>query len=180
VPAALVTAVERGRLFVAATRAEIDAQPEARSDDEIAVEVGQTVLGAIASRAGRRAIRFDVADGVVSLYGHVPAQRVARRIEALVRAVPGVLAVHAHLDDDESLEYRVAHTLATDPLTRQANLQVSSRFGHVHLSGRARSFSTADRAAELAASVPGVAGTSTAIHAETSEDGASPSQPLHA
>jgi osmotically-inducible protein OsmY len=166
VPAALVAAVARGQLFVAATRAEIDRYPEPRPDRDIAAEVGQALWRAIASRAGRLAVRFSVANGVVGLYGHVPAQRTAQRIEELVRTVPGVLAVHAQLDDDESLTYRVARTLADDPLTRRAGLQVSSRFGHVHLSGQARSFAAAERAVELASSLPGVAGTSSAIRAE--------------
>src|SRR6202166_180692 len=121
------------------------------------------------------AIKVDTVIGRVTLYGKAYSAEEKAKAESIARQVKGVEDVRnllvvapehekaMRLSDDD-LKLRVEQALQADPSLKSSNIAVESvNHGVVLLNGTAKTLSAHLRAAEVAASVPGVRGITSEI-----------------
>lgn len=154
VPTERVQVAEAERIIADLDRAELDALPEYRSDEEIALDVfGALWDDEVTRRINVRHLQIDVKDGVVTIRGHVASSFHRARVAAAVRQVRGALDDQIDVIADDELEIAVAQALAQDPRTRQARILTRASHGVVHLWGEVSAV-----VSEVAKKVPGVRG----------------------
>ncbi|HEY8491464.1 MAG TPA: BON domain-containing protein [Dehalococcoidia bacterium] len=144
------------RVTLRAAPADLASTPVFRTDGELEEAVRAAVYGSGLPYEERAGVRLAVADGRVRLWGNCRTAPGRRRIEAAVRAVPGVLDVANEVIDDPELEIAVAQALAREEAARDAHVVVRSRLGHVRLRGEAPNEEAARAAVRAAGGVPGV------------------------
>jgi hypothetical protein len=174
VPAAWAAKVTPATVHLAVDRAQVHSLPEYRPDHELTAAVLtalrahprlRRVLRGIISFAPpfshpRRewAIRVRVAQGIVTLEGHVPAHGFGHMAAQIAGRIPGVRQVRDWLVADDDLQVAVAVALGRDPRTRAVQPRVRVDSGRVTLIGRAPDEPTRAAAGAVAAAVPGVRG----------------------
>jgi hypothetical protein len=174
VPVGWAAEVTPATVRLAVDRAQVNILPEYRPDRELTEAVlaalrvyprFRRVLWDVISFAPplshpRRewAIHVRVAQGVVTLEGHVPAQGFGNMAAHIASHVPGVRAVRDRLVADDDLQVAVAVALGRDPRTRAIQPRVRVDSGRVTLIGQAPDAPTRADAGTVAAEVPGVRG----------------------
>ena len=123
-------------------------------DHELAEAVERALWDEPILRGGHSAIEVEVAQGAVTLRGHVLSVTAKAQACEIARHVPGVRKISDHLVADEQLEIDVAQALARDPRTRSDNIRVYVHQGAVDLHGPVARDETCAAAAEVAARVP--------------------------
>jgi osmotically-inducible protein OsmY len=155
---AWVDAVTADLVVLRASRAELLSQPELRSDEEILADVRARLEDDDPIRAlGLRHAAIAVANGRVTLSGHVRSRLMARRMVDLARGVRGVVAVDDRLVADDELEVAVAAAIGRSPLNRTSRLRIRAEFGRVSVGGVFPSRQAREEALRIAATIPGVA-----------------------
>lgn len=105
-------------------------------------------------------------DGNVALNGHVRSD-VHRGLAArLVSEVNGVRSVQNNLVSDAKMRSRVAGALAKDPGLAKLMFNIESNLGEIRVGGNVTDTAILDHVRELALSVDGVVGVTTAATAE--------------
>jgi osmotically-inducible protein OsmY len=148
-------ATDARRVTLDATRAEVVGCPPLRSDAALQADV-RAALRAAVSKVHLARLQASVHDGVVDMTGHAASRRARLQAISCAWEVPGVLGVHDHVIDDDTLTLAVAQALADAPETREAQLLVTSQLGVVWLSGTLPTQATKERATALAGAVVGV------------------------
>ncbi len=105
-----------------------------------------------------RHISVDVQRGRVTLTGHLSKENNRRRIEHIVRQVPGVTEIENCLVPDYDLTIRVAQALYRDERTRPYILPVGASHGWVRVDGEVPSRELQRIVEEVAAQTPQVRG----------------------
>jgi osmotically-inducible protein OsmY len=156
VPAEMVTAVEAGSLLTDLASG-ADALMPYRPDRDLAVLARWAIerLGTL-GRFDGLSTRVSATDGVVILDGHVTSRLRAAQIEAVVLTVPGVLGVENRLVSDDELTIALARELRGNARTRDHLIRAAAHRGVITLEGRTPDAKTAETAAQIAASMPGV------------------------
>jgi len=104
VPLDWVREIEGDAVVLDVPRSALNALPEYRSDDEIYSDVLQALWDAEDLKPAELAfVEVHVRDGVVDLRGHTLTEQSRRRIEEIVRGVPGVLGVRDEVQTIEEL-----------------------------------------------------------------------------
>jgi osmotically-inducible protein OsmY/sporulation protein YlmC with PRC-barrel domain len=103
-------------------------------------------------------ISVAVDNGQVCISGHVSKEYNNQRIEEIIWAVPGVVAVHNHVVIDHDLSNHVALALGYDERTRPFVLSVSCYHGWVEVGGTVPTRELQHTAEATAASVTDVRG----------------------
>ncbi len=159
VPVEWVARFYPDHLELSVSRAELDRLPQYRTDEALR----EAVHAALWQDDGIRievleqdALIIQVQDGIVTLRGHVRSRAQRRRMEALIRHIPGVLGVEDHSVADDELEIAVASALAQDSRTRGQLIRVRARSGYVSLLGDVPDADVRTAAEEVAGRVPGV------------------------
>lgn len=147
------------RLELSVPRSELDQLPPYRDDEELREAVEQALWRDDSIRIEvleQDALILQVHDGIVTLSGYIRSRAQHRRMEALIRQVPGVLEIEDQTIADDELEIAVAAALAQDNRTRGQLIRVRARLGYVNLLGDVPDAAVRDAAEEVAARVPGV------------------------
>src|SRR5579859_3471983 len=130
---------------------------EQRQDIDIQADAERAILSLDTANSTGIKVKVGVAQGQVTLTGHLRSEMIAAGIERAVRAVNGVDSVVSHLVNDSSLVRRLATALASDARTQPIppGYQVQSAFGRVLVVGV---FDNEARLAigQVCSSVPGV------------------------
>jgi osmotically-inducible protein OsmY len=174
VPVGWAVEVTPATVRLAVDRAQVRTLPEYRPDHELTAAILaalrahprlRRVLRGIISFApalshprGEWAIRVRVAQGIVTLEGHVPAHGFGHMAAQIARRITGVRQVRDRLVADDDLQVAVAVALGRDPRTRAVQPRVRVDRGRVTLIGRASDAPTRAAAGAVAAAVPGVRG----------------------
>jgi osmotically-inducible protein OsmY len=129
-----------------------------RSNEDIHQDVIRAVWDIPTVRTTNPPLAFDVTERVVTITGVVRSRTISQQIHATAAAVEGVTEVHTSVENDASIELALAHCLSTDEELRRwaPRIWVSAYHGDVRLEGRISDSAVAERATELAATVPGV------------------------
>ena len=108
VPADWVETVERDRIRLRASKAQLDSLPEYRPDDEITRDVLDSLwYESGLTPADVQFVDVHTRDGVVELTGHTDTEATRKAIEEVVRGVRGVIEVRNYLDTFEALQEAV-------------------------------------------------------------------------
>jgi uncharacterized protein YrrD len=106
VPLDWVRQIDADAVVLDVPRSALNALPEYRPDDEIYSDVLQALWDAEELKPAELAfVEVQVRDGIVELRGHTLTDQSRRRIEEIVRGVPGVLGVR---DEVQTIEELVA------------------------------------------------------------------------
>jgi osmotically-inducible protein OsmY len=117
------------------------------------------------------AIAVSVEAGIVHLRGWVPDTRTKRRVEAVARAIEGVVDVQNELDTQMAVTARVQYAFFADPRTELSAIDVISKpSGVVTLEGVVDSAQVREAAEEVAAETPGVLSVINELSVEPDED----------
>ena len=157
VPVEAAVEVGGDRVFLQCTLSQLKALPKYYPDEELRSTVYQVLennpsLAAIDASA----VRVEVVDGMVDLSGNVRFAPTAKEIESVVQSIPGVLGLNNSIANDRDLEVAVAGAIDRDEGLARQLIVVRSFLGRVTLEGAVPSDALRQRAAELAAQVPGV------------------------
>lgn len=134
-------------------------QPDHREDAVIQAEAWMALWKADDLRSlDIDSIDLEVHAGKVQLVGHVIKAYHRQLAETLVKAVPGVNALHNELVVDSELAIEVAQALGADPRTRPYIILVGAFHGWVHLNGEVSTPEARSAVEEVAASVSQVRG----------------------
>jgi osmotically-inducible protein OsmY len=141
------------------TTPEITSTQSLRPDEDILPDLWEAVgqMDTIGS-TDKRSLSIAIQDGVVVIEVHMAGTFNWRRVENIVRSVPGVNAVHNDLVADGDLEIQVAQALARDARTRPYILRVGSYHGWIRLGGTVPCQELQSAAEAVAAGVPAVRG----------------------
>jgi osmotically-inducible protein OsmY len=104
----------------------------------------------------KRSMTVDVESGAVTLGGNVRVKQTGERMDAIVRRVPGIIAMRNEIIDDFALETAMGLALDRQALSCSANVHVRSSLGEVTLYGTASSPRQAEDIIRAVAKVPGV------------------------
>jgi len=139
-------------------RAELDAYPEYRADDEIAADVERALRGMelFHDRDDFVAVRVGVTNGVIELRGYVRSEARRQEARAVASRIRGALEVRNHLFSDEAIERAIGDVLRSDTRLGGSQLRASSRFGVVDLYGEVASREQRVLATVITRHVPGV------------------------
>lgn len=146
--------------YVALTlrRAELDAYPEHRTDDEITADAERALRRAevLHDRDDFVAVHVGVVNGVIELRGYVRSE--ARRLEAkaIVHRIRGALDVRDYLFADEAIARAIDEVLRGDARLDAGRIHVTSRFGVVDLLGEVATRAERVLATVTARHLPGV------------------------
>lgn len=127
-------------------------------------ELEEAVQNALARyntlRIWPHALQITVANGVVTLNGHVRTDASKLMAEKLISQVPGVSQVSNNLYVDTDLEIAAAQALAHDPVAVKGfpGILVGSAFGDLVLKGSVASQEIKKAASEIVAKIAGVRG----------------------
>jgi osmotically-inducible protein OsmY len=129
-----------------------------RSNEDIRQDVERALWDIPTVRTTNPPLTLEVSNGVVTISGVVRSRTMSQQIHATAAAVEGVKEVHTNVENDASIELAVAHRLSADEELRRwsPRIWVSAYHGDVRLEGPIAEPAVAERAAELAATVPGV------------------------
>jgi osmotically-inducible protein OsmY len=130
--------------------------PVAESDRELAVNVRKVLLDYEPIRATKPPLEIDVQEGRVHLKGRMRTLAMKEIAEYKIMRLEGVRALRNDVLTDPEVIRRVTDALAADPELGPLCIQVDARYGNVVLAGRIPSGAAADRAMQIAATVPGV------------------------
>lgn len=159
VPVEWVARVSPERLVLRVGRAELERLPEYRTDGEIQEAVHEALWrddGLRLEVLEHEALITTVRDGAVTVRGHTRSQVQRRRVEELIRQIPGVRDIENHTIADDDLEVAVAGALAQDKRTRGQLIRTRARLGYVNLLGDVPDADVRAAAEEVAGRVPGV------------------------
>lgn len=159
VPVEWVARVSPERLVLRVGRAELERLPEYRTDGEIQEAVHEALWrddGLRLEVLEHEALITTVRDGAVTVRGHTRSQVQRRRVEELIRQIPGVRDIENQTIADDELEVAVAGALAQDSRTRGQFIRVRTRLGYVNLLGDVPDADVRAAAEEVAGRVPGV------------------------
>jgi osmotically-inducible protein OsmY len=157
VPVSWISAVGDHAVTLWASRADLAGRPEHRTDGRLLADVRSRLLDDAPIRElGLRQASLEVADGVVTMRGHVPSRMMATRMVDIARRTPGVAEVMDGLVADDALELAVAAAIGRAPLNRAARLQIRADRGHVVVGGVFPSREAHAEAVRVAATVDGV------------------------
>ena len=126
------------------------------TDWEIRQSLLQQLTGDPTLQALTRALSIDVQDQRVRLRGYATDDAQARRVAQAVRSVPEVAELDLGLVTDDGLARAVRETLAGDPGTSAARVQVTAHFGTVDIAGDVPDRTTARAIDRVAGQVSGV------------------------
>ena len=126
------------------------------TDWEIRQSLLQQLTGDPTLQALTRALSIDVQDQRVRLRGYATDDAQARRVAQAVRSVPEVAELDLGLVTDDGLARAVRETLAGDPGTSAARVQVTAHFGTVDIAGDVPDRATARAIDRVAGQVSGV------------------------
>jgi osmotically-inducible protein OsmY len=127
--------VERDRVRLSTTQAQLGALPEYRPDHAIRRDVLQALWDERLHHTESPALRVDVLDGRVTLRGHLADRQRRAKAEAAARRVRGVREVRNRLVADDDLEAAIQRALVEDPRTTGQAIAVRVTEGIVQLSG---------------------------------------------
>jgi osmotically-inducible protein OsmY len=132
---------------------------ERRLDEDIQADVWDALWRNDQIRVLERdSMIVEVADGVVTLRGHVASSLNAEAAEELAADVPGVTGIQNLLVADFDLEMAISAALAAEPLTMACLLRVGAFHGWISLAGEVPSPEAQAAAQACAVAVPGVRG----------------------
>ncbi|MGQ9555303.1 MAG: BON domain-containing protein [Anaerolineae bacterium] len=155
VPVDMIRLVDETGIYVDAKRESLLELPtfSLRADEALLSEVKHRLssLG-----AELRDAEVSVTRGLVRLSGSVPTMKAKRRAESMVRSIEGVVGVENALTADSAVAAEVTATLAKNPRTRLAAIEVACERGVVSLRGNVDTLEERRAAEEIARSVPGV------------------------
>jgi adenylate kinase len=157
VPEALVSTFSEQAVHLRVTTDQFLRLPLYRPDSEVAANVHRSFRGSQPLRLyGTSSIAVSVTDGVVTLAGHIPNDRL--RDEAITRAsrAEGVVRVEDQLVVDEELASAVAIALTRHPSLQPSKVHVSADLGTVALAGELETEQQVHLAVVEAEQVPGV------------------------
>jgi osmotically-inducible protein OsmY len=140
---------------MAQTWVNIDAAA-AEADRELAVNIRKVLLDYEPIRATRPPLEIDVQEGRVHLKGRMRTLAMKEIAEYKIMRIEGVRAVRNDVLTDPEVVRRVTDALASDPELGPLCIQVDARYGNVVLAGRIPGSAVADRAMQIAATVPSV------------------------
>ena len=126
------------------------------TDWEIRQSLLQQLTGDPTLQALTRALSIDVQDQRVRLRGYATDDAQAQRVAQAVRSVPEVAELDLGLVTDDGLARAVRETLAGDPGTSAARVQVTAHFGTVDIAGDVPDRTTARAIDRVAGQVSGV------------------------
>jgi osmotically-inducible protein OsmY len=135
-------------------------------DDAAASQEVKTRLMA-ADSTGFAEVDVEVANGALLLSGNAPTQQHRETAEMIARNVGSIQSVYNEIAvgqpsgfvrsaQDEFITAQIRTRLTASPSVRSINVNIETFQGNVYLMGTARSDHELQRAAEIAASTPGV------------------------
>jgi osmotically-inducible protein OsmY/sporulation protein YlmC with PRC-barrel domain len=117
------------------------------------------------------AVAVSVEAGIVHLSGWVSDVRTKRRVEAVARAIEGVVDVQNELDTEMAMTARVQQALLSDPRTELSAIDVTNQPSSViTLKGVVDSVEVKEAAKEIAADQPGVLSVVNELEVKPDED----------
>jgi osmotically-inducible protein OsmY len=132
------------------------AQPVAYRDDADLADAAHNALYNYARlRVDLRTVQLRVIDGEIWLDGNVSSTLNRRVMTDLLENLDGRIATHNRLVADNELAVRIAQALAKDPATHGQLIGVYPNLGKVFLRGRVTSLDAIQKAAQVAAGIPG-------------------------
>jgi osmotically-inducible protein OsmY len=137
--------------------AALEQLPEYRADTDILAGIRRAITDDEGLTPNdKRSVTVDVESGVVTLGGNVRVEQTRDRMDAIVRGVPGVIAVRDEIIDDFALETAIGLALDRQALGHGANVYARSNLGQVTLYGTAASPRQAEDIIRAVAKAPGV------------------------
>jgi osmotically-inducible protein OsmY len=104
----------------------------------------------------KRSVTVDVAGSAVTLGGNVRVKQTGERMDAIVRRVPGIMAMRNEIIDDFALETAMGLALDRQAMSLSATVHVRSNLGQVTLYGTAASPRQAEDIIRAVTKVAGV------------------------
>jgi osmotically-inducible protein OsmY len=126
-----------------------------RDDADLATAANNALYNYARLRVDLRAVQMRVIDGEIWLRGNVSSTLNRRVMTDLLENLSGRIATHNDLIADNELAVRIAQALAKDPATHGQLIGVYPNLGKVFLRGRATSPEAIQKAAQIAAGIPG-------------------------
>jgi osmotically-inducible protein OsmY len=174
-PIAQVESVSDEAVSVSLTDGEVEMLPRYRRRDPEDVEAelrDQLRLADLrVSDVDLSGVEVSVEAGIVHLRGWVPDVRTKRRVEAVARAIEGVVDVQNKLDTEMAMTARVQHALLSDPRTELSAIDVINHHGGlITLKGVVDSVEVSQAAQEIAAAQQGVVSVVNELEVKPDED----------